>query len=89
MAGSELYKAALAYHLNLGEYNGPLQLRKYYIAFHSNNDVAEIQHTAKGTIITKQRNSWKAFKVSGSICVPLQLVSIIIVMVIVAASALT
>ena len=64
MAGSELYKAALAYHLNLGEYNGLFQPRKYYIAFHSNNSVAEIQHTAKGTIITKQRNSWKTSKVS-------------------------
>jgi len=75
MTDSELYKAALAYRLNLGQYNGPniqLQPRKYYIEFHSDNTDVEVQQTAKGTIITKRRNSWGTSTVSGSICVPMQ-----------------
>jgi len=74
MTDADLYRPALAYRLNLDSYNGPpiqLQPRKYYIAFHSDNDV-EIQQTAKGTVITKSKNAWLSSKISGTITLPAQ-----------------
>ena len=75
MADADLYRPALAYRLNLDSYNGPptqLQPRKYYIAFYSDGPDVEIQQTAKGTIITKLRNSGVNSTIAGTITLPTQ-----------------
>ncbi|XP_065887530.1 BTB/POZ domain-containing protein 9-like isoform X3 [Dysidea avara] len=75
MADADLYRAALAYRLNLDGYNGPpiqLQPRKYFITFRSDNDDVEIQQTAKGTVITKLRNTGEILTIAGTIYLPMQ-----------------
>ena len=67
MADPDLYKAALEYR-ETGKYDGPedqLTLRKFYFDFAPMQGL-EIEHTPKGTLITKSPTSYKCVTLTTS-----------------------